>query len=127
MPKTAQKAETTCPMESLLKLLMGPWTPYILWILRNNGPMRFGALKREVTGISAKVLTERLRLLETHGLVDREHTPSIPPQVTYSLAARGGELTPALELLDSIARRWRAEDEAVVAMEPSKPEDKQAA
>ncbi len=125
MLKTAMsKAEATCPMESLLRLLMGPWTPYILWILRNNGPMRFGALKRQVAGISAKVLTERLRLLEAHGLVHREHTPSIPPQVTYSLAERGVELNPALELLDSIARRWRAEDETAAA---EKPEGKQAA
>ncbi|MBX3453445.1 helix-turn-helix domain-containing protein [Ferrovibrio sp.] len=124
MSKATQKADVTCPMESLLRLLMGPWTPYILWILRNNGPMRFGALKRQVVGISAKVLTERLRLLEAHGLVNREHTPSIPPQVTYSLAARGVELNPALELLDSIARRWRAEDEAAAA---SKSADKQAA
>ena len=51
---------TQCPMDALLRLLMGPWTTYILWVLRTtNEPVRFGELKRRVPGISAKVLTER--------------------------------------------------------------------
>ena len=49
-------------MDSLLRLLMGPWTTYIIYVLRTNGPTRFGELKRKVTGVSAKVLTERLRM-----------------------------------------------------------------
>ena len=53
-----------CPMDALLRLLMGPWTTYILWALRQNGVMRFGAIRRTVQGVSAKVLTERLRMLE---------------------------------------------------------------
>ena len=51
-------------MESLLNLLTEPWTFYIIWILRSNGPTRFGALKRQIQEISSKVLTERLRMLE---------------------------------------------------------------
>ena len=48
---------TQCPMDALLRLLMGPWTTYILWVLRTtNEPVRFGELKRRVPGISAKVL-----------------------------------------------------------------------
>lgn len=106
-----------CPMDGLLRLLMGPWTTYILWVLRSQGPQRFGALKRLVPGISAKVLTERLRLLESAGLVHRDYTPSIPPQVTYSLARRGDELTPVLEQLNATAQRWRAEDLARAGMQ----------
>ncbi len=101
-----------CPMDQLLRLLMGPWTTYILWTLRNEGPSRFGALKRLVPGISAKVLTERLRLLEQHGLVHRAYEATIPPQVTYSLARRGDELHHVLDSLAATAIRWRAEDEA---------------
>jgi DNA-binding HxlR family transcriptional regulator len=100
-----------CPMEALLRTLMGPWTTYILWVLRTQGPSRFGALKRQVPGISAKILTDRLRLLESAHLVTREYARTIPPQVTYSLAARGKELTPVLNELNAIALRWRAEDE----------------
>ena len=76
------QSPTKCPMDSLLRLLMGPWTTYILWVLHSNGPTRFGELKRRVAGISAKMLTERLRMLEESGVVHRDHQPTVPPQVT---------------------------------------------
>lgn len=101
---------TDCPMDSLLRLLMGPWTTYILWVLHSDGPTRFGALKRRVTGISAKMLTERLRMLEEAGVVSRHHQPSVPPQVTYSLTERGQELRQVLNELSALARRWQAAD-----------------
>lgn len=107
----APKAKTgCCPMDTVLRLLMGPWTTYILWILRSEGPQRFGALKRKVAGVSAKVLTERLRALEAAAIVERHYEPTIPPQVTYSLARRGRELSPALDELNRVALNWAAED-----------------
>jgi DNA-binding HxlR family transcriptional regulator len=99
-----------CPIDAVLRLLMGPWTTYILYILRTQGPRRFGELKREVGGISAKVLTERLRMLEDARLVHRDYQATIPPQVTYSLAPRGAELNPMLDTLRDIALRWQKED-----------------
>jgi DNA-binding HxlR family transcriptional regulator len=99
-----------CPVDAVLRLLMGPWTTYILYVLRTQGPRRFGELKREVGGISAKVLTERLRMLEEARLVHRDYQATIPPQVTYSLAPRGAELNPMLDALKDIALRWQAED-----------------
>ncbi|HLA75487.1 MAG TPA: helix-turn-helix domain-containing protein [Gammaproteobacteria bacterium] len=99
-----------CPMDALLRLLMGPWTSYILWVLRNNGPTRFGDLKRRVAGISAKVLAERLRVLEDAGVVYRNYEPTIPPQVTYGLTERGGELESVLDAIDTIAKRWNTQD-----------------
>jgi DNA-binding HxlR family transcriptional regulator len=104
-------ARNECPIDAVLRLLMGPWTTYILYILRTQGPRRFGELKREVGGISAKVLTERLRMLEEARLVHRDYQATIPPQVTYSLAPRGAELNPMLDALKDIALRWQAEDE----------------
>ncbi len=101
-----------CPMDALLRVLMGPWTTYILWVLRTNGPTRFGELKRRVMGISAKVLTERLRALEEAEIIARNYVPTIPPQVTYALAPRGHELEPILDQLDKTARRWREADGA---------------
>ncbi len=95
-----------CPMDSLLRLLMGPWTTYIVWTLRNNGPTRFGALKRELAGISSKVLTERLRMLEDAGVIYRDYVPTVPPKVTYGLAMRGNELVSVLDSLNVIAQRW---------------------
>ena len=108
----APKAKTgCCPMDTVLRLLMGPWTTYILWILRSEGPQRFGALKRKVAGVSAKVLTERLRALEAAAIIERHYEPTIPPQVTYSLARRGRELSPALDELNRVALNGAAEDD----------------
>ncbi|HEY7689033.1 MAG TPA: helix-turn-helix domain-containing protein [Dongiaceae bacterium] len=106
------KSPVGCPLDSLLRLLMGPWTTYILWVLTSNGPTRFGELKRRVPGISAKVLTERLRMLQEAEVIYRDFQPTIPPQVTYSLTERGKELHGVLESLSGIAQRWKAADAA---------------
>jgi DNA-binding HxlR family transcriptional regulator len=100
-----------CPMDAILRVLMGPWTTYILWVLLNDGPIRFTALKRAIPGISAKVLTERLRMLETQGVVSRAYESTIPPTVTYALTKRGRDLKSALLALNDLALRWRAEEE----------------
>ena len=102
---------THCPMDTLLRLLSGPWTTYVLWVLRQEGPQRFGVLKRAVPGISSRLLTERLRLLERAGVVYRDHQPTIPPQVTYRLSPRGEQLAPVLDALDELARKWSLENE----------------
>ena len=65
------KTPPQCPMDSLLRLLMGPWTTYIIWVLSDQGPQRFGALKRAVPGISTRMLTERLRMLQGAGVAER--------------------------------------------------------
>jgi DNA-binding HxlR family transcriptional regulator len=97
-------------MDRLLRVLTGPWTTYLLWVLTSNGPTRFGELKRRVPGISAKVLTDRLRMLEQAGVIDRAYEETIPPKVTYSLSPRGRELRQVLDALNAIARRWAEQD-----------------
>ncbi len=72
--------EPSCPVEALFRVLMGPWTMYILWTLRQDGPLRFGVLRPRLDGVSFKVLTDRLRLLESEGLIYRAHKPTIPPK-----------------------------------------------
>ena len=103
---TLLSARNPCAVGALLKVLEGPWTTYILWILSSQGAQRFGQLRRAIGGISAKVLTERLRLLQAEGIVHRDYRPTIPPEVTYSLTARGKELACVLDALDAVARRW---------------------
>ncbi len=107
MRKTIQ--ESPCPMDALLRLLMGPWTTYILWVLRNQGPLRFGALQRAVGKISARMLTERLRLLEEADVVYRDYRPTVPPEVSYGLTERGRELGSVLDGLDALAKKWAKE------------------
>ena len=104
-----------CPMDYILRMLMGPWTTYIVYNLRTYGPQRFGELKRRVAGVSAKMLTERLRTLDGAGLIKRDYEATIPPKVTYSLTARGHELDEVLEKLAEVAIRWQAEDAAAKA------------
>ncbi|MCT0210304.1 MAG: transcriptional regulator [Cyanobium sp.] len=95
-----------CPLETILKKLSGRWTLYILWLLDSNGSQRFGELRRKVEGISTKVLTERLRLLESLDLVHRQHETTIPPQVTYTLTECGKEFSGTLDHLYELAVRW---------------------
>ena len=63
------------------------------------GPLRWSELRREVEGISEKMLASTLRTLEADGLVAREAFPTIPPRVEYRLTTRGRELTDRLEPL----------------------------
>jgi len=105
-----ERHTVSCPMDFILRILMGPWTTYILYTLGEHGPQRFGELKRRVTGVSAKMLTERLRSLEQAELISRHYEPTIPPKVTYALTARGRELGGVLDQLSALGSKWLAED-----------------
>ncbi|NJL42046.1 MAG: helix-turn-helix transcriptional regulator [Leptolyngbyaceae cyanobacterium RM2_2_4] len=104
-------AESECaPLEKLLNQISGQWTMYILWILDTNGTMRFGELRRKVDGISPKVLTQRLRMLEEIGIIHRSYASTIPPQVSYGLTERGKELSKPLYDLCDLASRWYGDE-----------------
>lgn len=94
------------PLAQLMNLLSGPWTMLLLYQLHFGGPTRFGALRRRLLGVSTKVLTERLRMLEREGLIDRHYEPTVPPQVTYSLTQRMHEIGPILAQLATVAWKW---------------------
>jgi DNA-binding HxlR family transcriptional regulator len=104
------QSPTPCPMGGLLEVLTRPWTMHILWVLSTNGPTRFGALRRQIEGISSRVLTERLRLLEQKGFVYRDYEPTIPPSVTYGITKRMKDIQKVLGELDQLARKWQQED-----------------
>ncbi len=106
MKTIREYSDTECPMDGLLRLISGPWTTYILYLLRNNGQMRFGQLKKQMPGISSKMLTERLRMLEEAGIVLRLQEATIPPKVTYSFTKRGNELNKVLDDLAELAMKW---------------------
>lgn len=94
------------PYNHVLRPLSGEWTAHVLWVLSNNGPTRYGELKRRVEGISGKVLTDRLRMLEAEGIVIRDYEATIPPKVTYSLSEQGRELDQALKAMAAVAQKW---------------------
>lgn len=107
---TSQHAAGQCPVDALLRRISGPWTTYILWMLRNHGILRYGEIRKLMPDISPKMLAERLKQLEADGLVSRDHRPTIPPTVYYSLTARGVQLKATLDALGAVAMRWQAED-----------------
>jgi DNA-binding HxlR family transcriptional regulator len=98
-----------CKISGLLELLTRPWTMHILWALSHNGPIRFGVLRRQVEGISSRVLTERLRTLEAAGFVFRHYEPRIPPAVTYGITERMKDIEKVLVQLEGLARKWQGE------------------
>ena len=104
------QSPSPCPMAGLLEVLTRPWTMHILWALSTNGPTRFGALRRQIQGISSRVLTERLRLLEQKSFIYRDYEPTIPPSVTYGITKRMKDIQKVLGELDLLARKWQHED-----------------
>jgi DNA-binding HxlR family transcriptional regulator len=111
MPRPAKNSDP-CAIHGLLEVLARPWTMYILWVLSTNGPTRFGALRRQVEGISSRVLTERLRHLEQRGFIYRKYQPTIPPAVTYGITQRMQDIGPVLGELNRLAQSWQQEDGA---------------
>ena len=106
----SDRSHGDCPIDRMLDRISGPWTTYLLYLLGQNGVMRFGELRAAMPGISPKILTDRLRRLEADGLISREQKPTIPPQVYYNLTARGEELRGVLDALGALALRWAHED-----------------
>jgi DNA-binding HxlR family transcriptional regulator len=107
--KRFTKTPSPCAIAGLLELLTRPWTLHILWALSTNGPMRFGVLRKNVDGISSRVLTERLRTLEDKGFVFRDYQPTIPPAVTYGITDRMKDIEKVLTQLEALARKWQGE------------------
>jgi DNA-binding HxlR family transcriptional regulator len=105
--KRVSPQHSPCRIGGLLELLTRPWTLHILWALSNHGPMRFGVLRRQVEGISARVLAERLRNLEHAGFVFRNYEPCIPPSVTYGITERMQDIQKVLAQLEGLAGKWQ--------------------
>ncbi len=97
--------EPPCPVEYSLTVLGGTWTLLILRDLLRYEPVRFGALRRSLGGISARTLTDRLRHLEAEGVVTRTVYAEVPPRVEYALTARGRSLQPVLESMAAWGRQ----------------------
>lgn len=80
--------EAGCPCRPLLDLLANKWSALAIGALE-DGPQRFGVLRRALVGVSPKVLTQTLRRLEDVGFVDRTVYPAVPLHVEYALTGLG--------------------------------------
>ena len=87
-----------CPVEVTVDVIGGKWRPVILAHLK-EGVHRYGELRRQMPGVSEKMLTQRLRELEADGLVLRHDHETVPPHVEYRLTEEGLSLAPVLQAL----------------------------
>ena len=79
-----------CAADPLMKLLAKEWTTHVIWALRTNGTSRFGVLRRSLPGnVSARVLSARLKELESAGIVERRELGDKLLHVEYSLSQAG--------------------------------------
>ena len=85
-----------CPVATTVSLIGSKWK---LLIIRNLlvRPWRFNELKRDLEGLSQKVLTDSLRSMEEDGLITRTVFPEVPPRVEYALSDLGKTLRPILD------------------------------
>ena len=75
--RQAAKKPHSCPFGELLEILARPWTMHVLWTLSTSGPTHFGALRRQVGGISFRVLTEKTARTGGGGLYLPGREPTI--------------------------------------------------
>lgn len=85
----------SCGLGPALEVIGGKWKALLLWEI-HQGPIRFGALRRQIPGISEKMLIQQLREMEADGLIDRKVFAEVPPRVEYSVTELGASLDRAL-------------------------------
>jgi len=98
-----------------IELIGKRWTGAVVKALM-PGPARFNQLLTGIPGISDRVLTERLRELETEGLVERLVDPGPPVRVSYRLTARGKALEPVLVAVGDWAESWMTAESHAAAV-----------
>lgn len=90
-----------CPVATTVALIGSKWKLLIIRNLRMR-PWRFNELKKNLAGVSQKVLTDSLRSLEEDGIVTRTVYPEVPPRVEYALSGLGESLRPIFDAME----RW---------------------
>ncbi len=104
MDKKTSHPIPKCGIDYAFQRIGGKYKGSILWRLR-NGIMRYGELRKTVTGVTPKMLTQALRELEDDGLITRTVYVEVPPRVEYQLTETGTELLPFLLVLRDWAKQ----------------------
>lgn len=95
-----------CPVATTVQLIGSKWK---LPIIRNlmQRPWRFNELRRDLEGISQKVLTDSLRSMEEDGILTRTVYPEVPPRVEYALSGLGQSLRPIIEAMAEWGQNYK--------------------
>ena len=91
-------SDPRCPAQRTLLIIGGHWKVPIVYHL-TPAPMRFSELRRRLTPVTPKMLTQQLRELERDGVIKRRIYAQIPPKVEYSLTPAGKSLLPVVKAM----------------------------
>jgi DNA-binding HxlR family transcriptional regulator len=108
--RRAAAARAESAATAALNVLGQKWVLRIVRVLGDR-TQRFCELQDALGGANSATLSQRLKLLEDEGLIERHAISAVPPWVEYSLTAKGGELRVALAGIDRWAERWAARQE----------------
>ena len=111
------RPKSNCPAEATLLVIGGSWKVPILWHLSGE-VKRFSQLRRDLQGVTQKMLTQQLRELERHGIVSRKVYPQVPPRVEYALTPRGRSLLPVVAAMCKWGTRWQARLDRCAGVQP---------
>lgn len=84
------------PFEYTLSIVSGKWKLKIIYLLACITPVRYNMIKKNIDGITHKMLSTQLKELENEGIINRKEYPQVPPKVEYSLTSKGESLIPIL-------------------------------
>ncbi len=94
MPKSICLVTSKEPFEYTLSIISGKWKLKIIYVLACMGTVRYGVLKKNIDGITHKMLSSQLKELEKEKIILRNEYPQVPPKVEYLLTEKGKSLTP---------------------------------
>ena len=97
--KKAGNIEFRCYFQLAMMVIGGKWKPKVLFHLAQQAPIRFGALRQTIDGITEKMLIQSLKELERDGVVKRKVYSQVPPKVEYSLTELGQTFVPVMNAM----------------------------
>lgn len=110
--KAVPHAEAFCPLyHRAVELIGGRWTGAILRALL-NGLTRFSDLTEAIPGLSDRMLSERLKELESEGIVERSVIPERPVRIEYHLTEKGWALGTVIASISAWAEEWLVQPDA---------------
>lgn len=97
-----------CPVATTVQMIGSKWK---LLIMRNlmQRPWRFNELKKDLDGISQKVLTDSLHSMEADGIITRTVYPEVPPRVEYALSELGESMRPIMKAMEKWGTDYKKE------------------
>lgn len=97
-----------CDVATTVQIIGNKWK---LLIIRNllQRPWRFNELKKNLEGISQKVLTDNLRSMEADGIIIRTVYPEVPPRVEYALSDLGNTMRPILDAMETWGKEYKGQ------------------